>query len=149
MNDYCSKCGCQVLSSAVVKFSRNKFNRIICFDCQRIPTEPQTPQEKALFQALKKRGLHVISQKWDGYKTIDLTIPEAKVNIEVDGLQHGFDKNQALIDLKRTYHSFKKDWLTLRIPNVLVTNHLDETADVIVAFINKSVDQLEDDDLFY
>ncbi|WP_425269405.1 DUF559 domain-containing protein [Leptospira koniambonensis] len=86
---------------------------------------------------------------YDGFKHIDIAIPEAKVNIEVDGGHHNFDKKQALADLKRTYYSFKKGYLTLRIPNSLITKeNLDETADYIVDFLHESIDQLEyDNDL--
>jgi len=44
----------------------------------------------------------------DGYKHIDIAIPEAKINIEIDGVHHNYNAQQALSDLKRTYYSFKK-----------------------------------------
>ena len=92
-----------------------------------------------LYFALKKRGVPAEMEKFDGYKHIDIAIPEARVNIEVDGGHHNFNRNQALSDLKRTYYSFKKGYLTLRIPNSLVTtdSYLNETADYIVDFLNE------------
>jgi very-short-patch-repair endonuclease len=79
-------------------------------------------------------------EKFDGFKHIDIAIPEAKVNIEVDGSHHNYSTKQALADLKRTYHSFLKGYLTLRIPNSLVKNDfvLEETADYIVGFLNEN-----------
>ena len=158
MGYYCNKCKRDDLPDDVVEYSKGHYGRILCLDCQprkrafgkserkRILAEPQTPEEQALFQELKKRGLRVQSQKWDGYKHIDLAIPDAKVNIEVDGQQHAFNPKQALADLKRTFYSFKKGWVTLRIPNTLVKNHLQKTSDYVAKFIRESAEELEDDD---
>ena len=74
-------------------------------------------------------------EKWDGYKTIDIAIPECKINIEVDGLQHNFNADQALSDLQRTYYSFLKGYLTLRVPNSLLEENLDDAADYITKFL--------------
>ncbi len=164
MGYYCNECEADI-SQEEFEFSTERYHRVLCRSCQsenrrskpvstrkkkssreRIGAEPQTSEERALLQALRKRGLRVESQKWDGYKHIDLTIPDARVNIEVNGLQHGFNPKQALADLKRTYYSWKKGWLTLRVPNVLVKNHLEETADYVVEFIKESMEELEDDD---
>lgn len=95
---------------------------------------------KAIFCSQKK-GVPAQMEKFDGYKHIDIAIPEAKVNIEVDGRHHHFDKGQALTDLKRTYHSFVKGYFTLRIPNTLVydDNILEETAQYIVDLLNENV----------
>lgn len=49
-----------------------------------IPTE----SELLLINTLRKRGLEVISQYWDGYKHVDIYVPEARLYIEVDGMQH-------------------------------------------------------------
>jgi very-short-patch-repair endonuclease len=66
------------------------------------------------------------------------------VNIEVDGLQHGFDHKQALSDLKRTFYTSQKGYATLRIPNKLVEKHLEETADIISKFLDvRNQEQLE------
>lgn len=99
--------------------------------------EQSTFEAIDLYFALRKRGVPAKLEKFDGYKTIDIAIPEAKVNIEVDGAQHNFNARQALADLKRTYYSFKKGYLTLRIPNCLTKDKaLEETADYITEFLN-------------
>ena len=77
-------------------------------------------------------------EKWDGYKTIDIAVTEAKVNIEVDGKHHNYNHQQALSDLKRTFYSFQKGYLTLRIPNSLVEWSIEETADYITEFLIES-----------
>jgi very-short-patch-repair endonuclease len=94
-----------------------------------------TPEVKKLGKMLESYGWKVELEKFDGYKHIDIAIPEVKVDIEVDGNQHNWSRRQALADLKRTYYSFKKGYLTLRIPNVLVRD--EETAKTTANFIDK------------
>jgi len=104
----------------------------------------QTTEEALkLYFALKKRGVPAELEKFDGYKHIDIAIPEAKINIEVDGKHHNSNNRQALADLKRTYFSFLKGYYTIRIPNSLVYNDyvLNETADFIVGILNESLNK--------
>jgi very-short-patch-repair endonuclease len=103
-----------------------------------------TPEAQILHKALKYKGVPSELEKWDGYKHIDIAIPEAKINIEIDGAQHNLDAEQALSDLKRTYHSFMKGFFTLRIPNSLIREHLDEITDIIVEILNENNEQLEE-----
>jgi len=121
-----------------------KFKKPLCMKCQ---PHQSTPEAMALAKALKTRGWNAELEKWDGFKHIDIAITQAKVNIEVDGAHHNFDKKQALADLKRTFHSFKKDYVTLRIPNQLVNEPkiLEETADYINRFLRESEKQLDED----
>lgn len=102
-----------------------------------------TPEAKLLYNALKREKVPAYLEKWDGYKHIDIAIPEAMINIEIDGCHHNLHSNQALADLKRTYHSFKKGYFTLRIPNSLIRNHLDEVVDLVIEILNESNDQLD------
>ena len=103
-----------------------------------------TPEAQKLYEILLKMGFNAKLELWDGHKHIDIAIPDYMVNIEVDGKQHQ-SKKQALADLKRTYHSFKKDYVTLRIPNILVQEDtLFETASYIKRFLNESEAQLNE-----
>jgi very-short-patch-repair endonuclease len=77
-------------------------------------------------------------EKFDGFKTIDIAIPLAKINIEVDGVHHNANSQQALADLKRTYYSFLEGYYTLRIPNSLLRSNLEETTEYIAEMCNKS-----------
>jgi len=106
-----------------------------------------TPEARKIGFLLKKAGWRIEFEKFDGYKSIDIAIVEARVNIEVDGSHHNLDEKQALADLKRTFYSFKKGFLTLRIPNSLLRDDytIKETADFINEFLNESIDQLEED----
>jgi very-short-patch-repair endonuclease len=91
-----------------------------------------TPQARKISDALRAKGINTFLEIWDGHKHIDVAIPQCKLNIEVDGLQHNTKPNQALADLKRTFYSFKEGFFTLRIPNSLVENHFEECVDLIV-----------------
>jgi very-short-patch-repair endonuclease len=96
-------------------------------------TEP-TPEAKSLYYALKKRGIRSELEKWDGFKHIDIAITSAKLNIEVDGKQH-HSHRQSLADLKRTFHSSKKGYETIRIPNTLVRKDVKEAAEYIAELV--------------
>ncbi|WP_210410146.1 DUF559 domain-containing protein [Leptospira selangorensis] len=154
MGYYCNVCKVTI-SFEVYQFSMDKIGLPLCRNCQSSSSKRKnnilesTLEAKALYNALKARGVPAKLELFDGFKHIDIAIPEAKVNIEVDGGHHNFDKKQALADLKRTYYSFKKGYLTLRIPNSLITKgNLNETADFIVDFLNESVNQLESEPSF-
>ena len=43
-----------------------------------------TPQAQALHDALVARGIECELEPWDGHKHVDLGIPRAKINIEID-----------------------------------------------------------------
>lgn len=142
MAGYCIECGCY-LQRDVFNYSTQNFSHPICRFHQDwirdiYNNTSTTPQAIDLYLALRSRGVPAELEKWDGYKTIDIAVTDAKVNIEVDGLHHNYSHNQALSDLKRTYYSFKKGYLTLRIPNTLIEWSVDETADYITDFLNES-----------
>lgn len=136
--DPCLECG-NLLSYEVFDYSVSHYGLPLCRSCQEWIKGMQfqsTNETISLYFQLKIRGVPARLEKNDGYKTIDIAVPEAKVNIEVDGMQHNFDSKQALADLKRTYFSFVKGYFTLRIPNSLIRCHLEETADYITDFLN-------------
>ena len=100
-----------------------------------------TNETISLYFALRSRNVPAKLELNDGYKTIDIAVPRAKVNIEVDGLHHNYNPRQALADLKRTYYSFLKGYMTLSIPNSVIKWSTDETADYITEILveNKRV----------
>ncbi len=79
-----------------------------------------------LKNALERKGVRVLVELNDGYKHIDLAIPKAKINIEVDGIQHLTDPKQIVADLSRGYYSHKSGFDTMHIPNLMIRSHLDE-----------------------
>ncbi len=87
-----------------------------------------TPEEKMLKEALEEHGLRVLAQVRDGFKKIDLTIPDAKINIEVDGKQHLTNPHQIISDMARTYYSDKLGYETVHIPNAYIHSDLGKIA---------------------
>lgn len=142
-NKNCLECR-DNLHDTVYKYSTQNFGIPLCRVHQNWVREMEyqtTGETLALYFALRERGVPAELEKFDGHKTIDIAVTDAKVNIEVDGAHHNYDVLQALADLKRTYFSFLKGYLTLRIPNSLVRLNLEETADYITGFLIENRDK--------
>ncbi|MEI7688565.1 MAG: hypothetical protein WCI91_00040 [Candidatus Nomurabacteria bacterium] len=75
----------------------------------------QTKFAYLLRKALQKLGIRVLSEVND--KHIDLSIPSAKINIEIDGSQHLTDAYQIMSDLRRSHFSVLDGYDTIHIPN--------------------------------
>jgi len=93
----------------------------------------KTPTREALSlkEALEKQGVVVYKELDDGYKHIDLALPKAKINIEVDGIQHLTNPSQILTDLKRGYYSHKNGYDTMHIPNEMIRLHLKQISEAL------------------
>jgi hypothetical protein len=148
MVDYRKKCiECETsIDATIFNYSTEQYGHPMCRDCQDwyqgiLVYSTATDEAIDLYFALKKRGVPAQLEKNDGFKTIDIAVPDAKVNIEVDGQHHNFNPKQAMSDLKRTYHSFKEGYLTLRIPNSLAKYHLEDAAELITEFLIESRDR--------
>ncbi len=91
------------------------------------------PTKEALMlkEALEKLGIRVLVEVDDGHKHIDLCIPSAKINIEVDGDRHLTDAYQILADLKRSYYSNKNGYDTIHISNDSLNSNLGGIASAI------------------
>ena len=128
------------ITPKVHSFSTSYYTLPLCVSCQQL-LEPKIQNASELtiqlYAALRHRNIPAQLEKFDGFKTIDIAVPEAKINIEVDGHQHNTDSIQALEDLKRTFHFFKKGYFTLRIPNTLVRHHLGETVQYIARIVGE------------
>lgn len=96
-----------------------------------------TKQTVALADALKTRGIRVETEYWDGHKHIDVYLPDARIFIEVDGLQHYTNPRQILADFKRDHFSDGDDIHTLRLTNQLVETHLDEIVNAVVRVVKE------------
>jgi very-short-patch-repair endonuclease len=150
----CSECD-EYLSKKEYEYSIKLYGKALCRDCQKgfapIKKKHQkkkknsTPETIKLCKTLRKMGINAELEKYDGYKHIDIAIPEVKLNIEVDGMHHAYSHKQALSDLKRTFHSFKKGYVTIRIPNKLIKEKLYETAKFLKKLIEASEEQLEEE----
>jgi very-short-patch-repair endonuclease len=77
---------------------------------------------------LENLGVRVLSQHWDGHKHIDLSIPDARINIEVDGIKHLTDPYQIISDLEREAGSEQHGFSTIHIQNEEIHFNLDKIA---------------------
>ena len=91
-----------------------------------------TPQARALFDALRKRGVGAVLEYSDGHKTVDIAILGAHIYIEVDGIQHFTSAEQIIRDFKRNHFSDGDDFSTFYVTNQIIDNYLDQVADALV-----------------
>jgi very-short-patch-repair endonuclease len=144
------------MSSCINCESYTKYKNGLCSKCyevkKAVPTvkkitkkeqkarRKSTPLALKISDELRKREIPTILELWDGYKHIDIAIPKHNINIEVDGHHHNAKSTQALTDLKRTIHSYKKGYFTLRVPNSLAANEFNECIDLIVEMVNIAIE---------
>lgn len=135
-----------LLLGLIIEFSPNILDYLLNLLFGRKEVEEKVENKKYskysenLYKTLLSRGLPVELEKFDGHKTIDIACVPAKLNIEIDGIQHAFYK-QALSDLKRTYYSLEQDYFTLRIPNNLIKNNPEEVANWVEKIIKARIDK--------
>lgn len=104
-----------------------------------MPNITPTKQALDLATALKKRGVEVVIEPWDGHKHIDIRILNTRINIEVNGLQHYTNPKQILADFKRAHYSDDDNFSTFPITNQLIESHIDEIADAIAQIAKMSI----------
>jgi predicted alpha/beta hydrolase family esterase/very-short-patch-repair endonuclease len=102
-------------------------------------TAQPTRQALDLATALRKRNIELETEHYDGHKHVDIYIPSAKLNIEIDGLQHYTEPSQIIADFKREYYSDKEGFSTFHITNQLIETHLNQIADAIDEVVRKTV----------
>jgi hypothetical protein len=145
MKMFCIECGFNI-PYEVYEYSLNHFGHPLCRKDQNWIREmanfgKTTHQTIDLYLELKSCGVPAEIEKYDGYKHIDIAIPRHKINIEIDGAHHHHNPNQALQDLKRTFYSYQKGFFTIRIPNPLIENKLDDAVEYILKFLSESLNQ--------
>lgn len=96
-----------------------------------------TQEEQDLREALVKEGVKVVVHPPDGFKRVDLGIPEGRFNIEVDGLHHLTDPEQIVRDLDRGHYSHKLGYDTIHIPNKILRENLDDIAKALAEAVKK------------
>lgn len=92
-----------------------------------------THEEELLKTALEAHGVRVLAHVKDGHKTIDLAIPSAKINLEIDGKQHLSDPHQIISDLSRSHYSGVLGYETIHIPNTYIHSDLDKIASALAS----------------
>lgn len=135
----CTKCAYN-LYDRVYNYSFEHYGFGLCKNCQKWFKQDDpivTRHSKRLFLTLCHRGVNVEIEKDDGHKHIDLAITgkDLKLNIEIDGSQHYTCSTQSFRDLQRNYHSMLEGFYTIHLPNVLIAEKLEETADTIVELL--------------
>jgi very-short-patch-repair endonuclease len=90
-----------------------------------------TKEALALKHALEEHGIRVLAEVSDGYKHVDLAIPSARINIEVDGIQHLTNPYQVLRDLSRSHYSEEIGYDTLHIHNEEIRTNLPKIAKAV------------------
>ncbi len=114
----CLECG-KRLTEGVEEFSMDVYGYPLCLRHQAYIAESgASPQAINLYFALKSERIPVILEYWDGHKHVDIALP-GKLYIEVNGAHH-YESIQALIDLRQTVYSLKKNISTISVPNYLL-----------------------------
>lgn len=142
----CFVCGGNV-SYDEYKFCTDRgcfFNKILCYKCQDIYRKyyeyGTPPYAMRLQKELKSRGIYSELEKEVVAGSIrihiDLAIPQAGLNLEIDGIQHS-SKRQAISDLSRTYYCMEKGYTTIRVPNSVFKD--DESISTAADIIKKMV----------
>ncbi|MDD4989591.1 MAG: DUF559 domain-containing protein [Candidatus Pacebacteria bacterium] len=90
-----------------------------------------TKEAGDLKTALEEKGVRVLVELHDGHKHVDLAIPRAKINVEVDGIQHLTNPAQIVADLSRGYYSHKNGYDTMHIPNEMIRLHLGDISNAL------------------
>jgi len=130
----CYECG-KELSEKQYHFCMYKFGKPACARHQKFLKA--TPQQKKLYKALQDKGIDCELEKYDGYKSVDLAIPSVKLIIEVDGIHHVKSAKQMDTDIKRTEHSLKKGWHTIRYRNRDIEEDVYGVANTIESLVGK------------
>lgn len=105
-----------------------------------------TPQVTNLYNALAKRNIKCELECYDGHKHIDISIPWAKIDIEVDGIHHYTNPDQIRSDFQRSYWSIKRDdYDIFHVPNIIVEQHLEQVADAIANVARSHYESLKDE----
>lgn len=141
MMDKCNECNQQITLDELEN-SLFQYMRPLCHSCQQDgKVSKGTPQQQKLCRALRLAGYESYAEWFDGVKYIDIAIPNAMVNIEVDGSRYN-NQDRAVPDQGRTYYSYAQGCFTLRIPASLLENDFNKAVGYIVNLIQKSQDQI-------
>lgn len=92
---------------------------------------------------LQKIGIKVDEEVYDGHKHIDLSIDAAKLDIEVDGMQHLTDPQQILTDIKRSNYSREDGYETIHVHNMDINHDVEGIAQAIAQVSAKREEDID------
>jgi len=109
-----------------------------------MPNREPTLEENIFAKALIAKGIELKQQYNDGHKTVDIYIPKAKLDIEVDGMDHFMLPKQIISDFKREYWSERAGYHTIHIPNHFIENqdYLRRMVDALVDVVKLREEEL-------
>lgn len=107
-----------------------------------MPNIKPTRHAKVLVEALRKRGVELKTEHWDGHKHVDIYIPKDNLYIEVDGMQHITRPERIISDFNRDYFSFKEGYFTKHITNEAIETHLEKIADAIARVVDNAPNKI-------
>ena len=93
-------------------------------------------QAQRLYDALIKKGVECIPEYSDGHKHVDIAVLQAKLYIEVDGINHFIDPEQINRDLKRSHFTDGDDFRTFFVTNQILKYYLKDVVDALVKVID-------------
>ena len=88
-----------------------------------------------LYYGLKQAGAQPMMAWWDGEKFVDIAFSRVKLNIEIDTEYEMLSFEQALNDLEKTMVSYKNGFTHIRIPDILIAQHLQATVKSVLHII--------------
>lgn len=104
-----------------------------------------TPEAKLLHKALLRRGIKCELEADDGYKSVDISIDWAKLDIEIDGKHHIYNSKQLYTDIKRSNYSKEDGYDTIRITNAMIRENVNGIADSIAKVARRRYYEKEED----
>ncbi len=93
--------------------------------------DKSTSEAKLLYEALLKRGIKCQLEVEDGYKSVDISIPWAELDIEIDGKHHIYNSKQLYSDIERSHYSKEDGFDTIHISNDRIRENVNAVADSI------------------
>ena len=137
MRYYCNICK-ETISRDMYQYSMDHFDRPLCMFHQKnrenenAPNSSKiTPQARKLSAALDARGIKNKLEQYDGHKHVDISIPWASLDIEIDGKQHSLNPNQLYVDLEREEYSHEDGFETKRYTNEEIDTDVERIADAL------------------
>ena len=132
---YCTVCN-TIIDKKNFEYAKTHFGKPLCLKHQG------TPHQRKLFEALKQRGIECEYEAYDGFKHVDISIPKARIYIEIDGDYHKTDPTQLDKDLWRDEYSSKEGYKTLHYSNKQIVDNLPAIADALAEVIKNRENNL-------
>ena len=135
--DSCMNCNEEIVETDLFT-STSQLGYPLCINCHHElapKVKKSTREALRLYFSLRRKGISAELEKFDGFKTVDIAIKDAKLNIELESRKPHYNPYEAIADLERDCLSFKKGYNTIRIPKELVAYDLEKTTHYLHYFV--------------